>query len=131
MTGRVLPLLDVTPAQIDWMQARVGDYPFDLYGSLVVDADLGFALETQTLELIDTSGSTDLRRRGTWDADAPARAVAHVVRRQRRPVRVGATCGSTRATPAGTSSRTAEENGFLEEDTEGYPDDTGYATSTS
>ena len=25
----------------------------------------------------------------------------------------------------------AEENGLLEEDTEGYPDDTGYATSTS
>ena len=38
---------------LDWMQARVGDYPFDAYGSLVVDVELGFALETQTLSLYD------------------------------------------------------------------------------
>jgi aminopeptidase N len=35
------------------MQDRVGDYPFDAYGSLVVDATLGFALETQSLSLYD------------------------------------------------------------------------------
>ena len=44
----------------------VGAYPFDLYGSLVVDADLGFALETQTLELIDTFWFHDYAA-GTWD----------------------------------------------------------------
>jgi hypothetical protein len=41
------------------MQARAGDYPFDLYRSLVVTAGLGFALETQTFELIDTFWYTD------------------------------------------------------------------------
>jgi aminopeptidase N len=49
-------LSDKLPTELehlDWMQARVGDYPFDAYGSLVVDATLGFALETQTLSLYD------------------------------------------------------------------------------
>src|SRR3954468_9057575 len=49
-------LADKLPSELDhldWMQARVGDYPFDAYGSLVVDATLGFALETQTLSLYD------------------------------------------------------------------------------
>ena len=52
-----------TGPQLAWLQARVGRYPFDLYGSLVVQADLGFALETQTLELIDTSLVRRLRPR--------------------------------------------------------------------
>ena len=46
---------------------RSAKYPFDLYGSLVVDADLGFALETQTLELIDTFWFHGLHGQGTWD----------------------------------------------------------------
>jgi aminopeptidase N len=49
-------LADKLPTELDhldWMQDRVGDYPFDAYGSLVVDATLGFALETQTLSLYD------------------------------------------------------------------------------
>jgi aminopeptidase N len=49
-------LADKLPTELDhldWMKARVGDYPFDAYGSLVVDATLGFALETQTLSLFD------------------------------------------------------------------------------
>jgi aminopeptidase N len=49
-------LSDKLPTELDhldWMQARVGDYPFDAYGSFVVDATLGFALETQTLSLYD------------------------------------------------------------------------------
>ena len=65
----------------------VGKYPFDLYGSLVVEADLGFALETQTLELMDTSLVPRLHA-GHVGPDAAARAVAHVVRRQRVPVLV-------------------------------------------
>jgi aminopeptidase N len=51
------------------MQARVGDYPFDAYGSLVVDSLLGFALETQSLSLYDRGwfdGSYGPGR-GTWE----------------------------------------------------------------
>ena len=47
--------LAVVREQLPWMQARVGRYPFDIYGSLIADADLGFALETQTLSLYDGS----------------------------------------------------------------------------
>src|SRR3954451_6847852 len=65
ITAKFKPLLDVTPSQIDWMSARVGGYPFDLYGSLVIDQDIGFALETQTLELIDTSWYD--YGQGVWD----------------------------------------------------------------
>ncbi|GAA3636573.1 M1 family metallopeptidase [Kineosporia mesophila] len=46
--------LAVSRKQIAWMEKRVTKYPFDLYGSLVVDTQLGFALETQTLSLYDT-----------------------------------------------------------------------------
>ena len=49
-------LADKLPTEIthlDWMQDQVGDYPFDAYGSLVLDVTLGFALETQTLSLFD------------------------------------------------------------------------------
>ena len=47
-------LLDVERRQMRWMVDRVGPYPFPVYGSLVVEQDLGFALETQTISLFDT-----------------------------------------------------------------------------
>jgi aminopeptidase N len=58
--------LAVERSQLSWMRDRVGDYPFDLYGSLVVDTHLGFALETQTLSLYDTPWFTDYPQ-GLWD----------------------------------------------------------------
>ncbi|GIE10992.1 zinc metalloprotease [Paractinoplanes ferrugineus] len=41
--------------EIPWLQGKVGKYPFENYGTLVIDGNLGFALETQTLSLFDTS----------------------------------------------------------------------------
>ena len=73
---------------LDWMQDQVGDYPFDVYGSLVVDVTLGFALETQTLSLYEGHGRQDLRRPRRVGADHGPRARAHVVRRQRRALLV-------------------------------------------
>jgi aminopeptidase N len=64
-------LADKLPTEtthLDWMEDQVGDYPFDAYGSLVVDATLGFALETQTLSLYDKpwfDGSYG--GRGVWE----------------------------------------------------------------
>ncbi|MEP7090127.1 MAG: M1 family metallopeptidase [Nocardioidaceae bacterium] len=58
--------LAVEKDHLRWMQARVGAYPFPLYGSLVVDTHLGFALETQTLSLYDTPWFTDYPQ-GVWD----------------------------------------------------------------
>ncbi|WP_305785712.1 M1 family metallopeptidase [Symbioplanes lichenis] len=50
----LLPKADAERSQVTWMQGKVGKYPFENYGSLVIDANLGFALETQTLSLYDT-----------------------------------------------------------------------------
>lgn len=36
---------------IDYFETVFGPYPFDVYGAVVADANLGFALETQTLSL--------------------------------------------------------------------------------
>jgi aminopeptidase N len=55
LTRALLPRLAVELQQLDWMTAKVGKYPFDSYGSLVVDSPLGFALETQTLSLYGAS----------------------------------------------------------------------------
>ncbi|SDT71985.1 M1 family metallopeptidase [Actinoplanes derwentensis] len=45
----------VEKSQMTWLTKKVGAYPFENYGSLVIEADLGFALETQTLSLYDTN----------------------------------------------------------------------------
>ncbi len=42
-----------TPGQIDWMEKKVGRYPFEAYGVLVAGARTGFELETQTLSLFE------------------------------------------------------------------------------
>jgi aminopeptidase N len=54
LAATLLPKADGERQQVAWMQRKVGRYPFEDYGSLVIDADLGFALETQTLSLYDT-----------------------------------------------------------------------------
>ncbi|MFH9013620.1 M1 family metallopeptidase [Streptomyces sp. NPDC017943] len=45
--------LEKTPAQIEWMESKVGRYPFEAYGLLMADAATGFELETQTLSLFE------------------------------------------------------------------------------
>ncbi|MDW4905535.1 M1 family metallopeptidase [Streptomyces sp. ADMS] len=47
------PWLKKTPAQIEWMESKVGRYPFETYGVLMADASTGFELETQTLSLFE------------------------------------------------------------------------------
>ncbi|GAB2879894.1 M1 family metallopeptidase [Streptomyces deserti] len=53
------PWLKKTPDQIAWMEAKVGTYPFETYGLLMVDASTGFALETQTLSLFERQMFTE------------------------------------------------------------------------
>ncbi|QDY79380.1 M1 family metallopeptidase [Streptomyces qinzhouensis] len=47
------PWLRKTPAQMEWLESRVGRYPFETYGVLIADASTGFELETQTLSLFE------------------------------------------------------------------------------
>ncbi|MFF3246165.1 M1 family metallopeptidase [Streptomyces sp. NPDC002870] len=49
------PWLKKTPEHLEWMERRVGRYPFETYGVLIADADTGFELETQTLSLFERS----------------------------------------------------------------------------
>ncbi|MFJ9640249.1 M1 family metallopeptidase [Streptomyces sp. NPDC101178] len=56
---RMEPWLKKTPAQLEWMERRVGRYPFESYGVLVADSRIGFALETQTLSLFGKSFFTE------------------------------------------------------------------------
>ncbi|MGW0533716.1 M1 family metallopeptidase [Streptomyces sp. NPDC003032] len=42
----------LTPDHLKWLEERLGPYPFNRYGVLVGDTDLGVALETQTLSLV-------------------------------------------------------------------------------
>jgi aminopeptidase N len=53
------PKLAVVSDQLDFMENLVGDYPFPTYGSFVVDAELHFALESQTLTVYDGGFFTD------------------------------------------------------------------------
>jgi aminopeptidase N len=53
LAGLLADKLPTELGHLDWLQARVGRYPFDIYGSFVVDELLGFALETQTISLYD------------------------------------------------------------------------------
>jgi aminopeptidase N len=67
--------LAVETGQLRWMIARAGRYPFPLYGTLVVTANIGFALETQTLSLFDTTWWTG-EPRGVW-APSMTHELAH------------------------------------------------------
>jgi len=49
------PKLAIVTDQLNWLEARVGAYPFPTYGTFVVEASLGFALESQTLSLYQSS----------------------------------------------------------------------------
>jgi aminopeptidase N len=50
-TDRLVAPLAEEDEHMAWLQDRLGPYPFDLYGSLAADVNIGFALETQTLTL--------------------------------------------------------------------------------
>jgi aminopeptidase N len=53
------PWLKKTPGHLEWMEKKVGRYPFETYGLLIADAATGFELETQTLSLFERSLFTD------------------------------------------------------------------------
>ena len=93
--------LAIETSQLRWMIARAGKYPFPLYGTLVVTApNIGFALETQTLSLFDTTWWTEYPR-GEW-APSMTHELAHQWYGDSVSPPPGATSGSTRGTRPGT-----------------------------
>jgi aminopeptidase N len=124
ITDELRPFLAREPSQMDWMEARVGRYPFDAYGSVVVRADLGFSLETQTL----TIHPADL-----FDTDYWEPTMLHELAHQWFGDSVAPYEWSDIWLNEGHASwyefLYAEETGQLVADTEGgWPDETGYAT---
>jgi aminopeptidase N len=66
-------------AMIDYFETVFGPYPFDQYGVVVADVNLGFALETQTLSLF----GKNVIERGTTASGTPAESViAHELAHQ-------------------------------------------------
>jgi aminopeptidase N len=126
LTEFMEPILALQPGQFDYMEDAVGRYPFDIFGSFVPDTDLGFALETQTISLIDQSWFTELGQ-GVWDP-----TMVHELSHMWFGDSVSPYEWSDLWLNEGHASwyefLYAEENGFLEEDTEFYPDEQGYPT---
>lgn len=52
---RLEPWLKKTAGHVQWMEARIGRYPFENYGVLIAKARTGFELETQTLSLFESA----------------------------------------------------------------------------
>jgi aminopeptidase N len=64
-SSRASPIFADTSEMVTFYEGIIGEYPFDVYGSVVVDFDLPFALETQTLStygtrILDDSIRTDI-----------------------------------------------------------------------
>ena len=126
LTEGVGPLLARETEHLDWMKPWVGRYPFDIYGSFVVNADIGFALETQSLSIYDRYWFLETPQ-GVWDP-----TMLHELAHQWFGDSVAPLEWSDLWINEGHASwyefLYAEENGWLADDTENWPDPTGYAT---
>jgi len=129
ITAAVQPVLDLTESQLDWMEARVGPYPFDTYGTLIVNAPLFLQMETQTI-MLTYAGILDRadRPRAFWDP-----ALVHELAHQWFGDSVSPYSWSDYWLNEGHAMwymlTYADETGQLEGDTAGgWPDPQGYAT---
>jgi aminopeptidase N len=126
LTDVMQPALALEPGHLDWLQARLGPYPFDTYGLLVVNNNVGFALETQTLSMFGHDFFTKYGK-GVWDP-----TMLHEMTHQWFGDSVSPYAWSDLWLNEGHASwyefTYAESTGQLEEDTEFYPDPQGYAT---
>ena len=126
LEAEILPRLAIGPSQIDWMEERVGRYPLDAMGSLVIRADLGFALETQGISLLDTSWFED-QPVGYGDATL-LHELAHMWFGDSVAPHEWSDMWLNEGHASWYEFVYAEEQGFLADDTVNYPDPEGYDT---
>jgi aminopeptidase N len=125
LTEAVEPDLALELGHLDYMENRVGRYPFDSFGTFVVDAELGFALETQTLSLFDRPWF-DFPQ-GLWDP-VMVHELAHMWFGDSVSPATWSDIWLNEGHASWYEFTYAEEHGFLAVDTQGYPDEQGYAT---
>lgn len=124
LTAFLGPKLALEFGHLDWMEGLVGRYPFDAYGSLIVDVTLGSALETQTLSLYDRLWF--VLPQGVWDP-VMLHELAHSWFGNSVSLWEWSDLWLSEGHASWYEFLYAEEMGFLEEDTTGYPNETGYA----
>lgn len=73
LSDSIRALFDSTPEMIEFLSSKFGPYPFEVYGGIVVDTDLGFALETQTMSMF----GTDLGTRNATSEETLLHELAH------------------------------------------------------
>jgi len=59
VTAALQPRLNLAPEHLAWLQERLGPYPGDVYGALVLDLPVPLALETSTLTVFDAGSLLD------------------------------------------------------------------------
>jgi aminopeptidase N len=126
LTASLQPAFALEPSQLDYMQSLVGPLPFSRYGILVVDADVGFSLETQTLTMFPEPFFSSYGK-AVWDP-----TMVHELSHEWFGDDVSPYSWSDIWLNEGHASwyefLYAERTGQLEGDTEFYPDPQGYAT---
>ncbi len=127
LTAFLRPILATQPDHIEYMEDWVGRYPFDVYGSLVPDeANIGFALETQTISLYDDDWFTE-NTQGVWEPTM-IHELAHMWFGNSVTPYEWSDLWFNEGHASWYEFLFAEENGQLAEDTENWPDETGYDT---
>ena len=127
LTAFLLPKLALIPDHLEWMEDRVGRYPFDVYGALVPDAaDIGTALETQTISLYDDNWFTE-NTQGVWEPTM-IHELAHEWFGNSITPYEWSDLWFNEGHASWYEFLFAEENGQLAEDTTDWPDETGYPT---
>ena len=127
LTAFLRPMLATQPDHIAYMEDWVGRYPLDVYGSLVPDeANIGIALETQTISLYDDSWFTE-NTQAVWEPTM-IHELAHMWFGNSVTPYEWSDLWFNEGHASWYEFLFADENGQLAEDTENWPDETGYAT---
>jgi aminopeptidase N len=125
-TDAMQPVFELTEPQLDWMMARVGPYPFETYGTLIVNAPLYLQMETQTIMLTWTGTFTQFPR-DFWEP-AQVHELAHGWFGNSVSPYSWSDYWLNEGHATWYEMTYADETGQLEGRTAGRPDPQGYAT---
>jgi aminopeptidase N len=128
LTATMQPALAMTGDQLDWLEGQVGPFPFDTYGTLIVDAasPVPTGLETQTLTLIRYDFFTTFPEGVWWPGEV--HEMSHMWFGDSVSPYSWSDVWLNEGHATWYEFTYAAEHGYLEADTEYYPDPQGYTT---